>query len=249
MFTGTATPNLGLPQWEPTDHPDFLTDLNQAFKNIDENAGSTGEEIKDVPKQISDLQTLTQSLNEDSQQMIGEIGAINIALGNLRGETDKIEPIETQVQALEVIARRQSDAIHELQKLNSTVAYSGTLHLSSGDKTFTAGQVRLIGNVMRVLTSDSGLELDANTNYDFSVPEAEATALWAALGLTENRFDLFTAVVKMLFDSTGNFIGNMFVSTITPTSFVIRVQSILGGTVASGGTYPISIVIPKEVTG
>lgn len=35
MFTGTPTQKLGLPQYNPNDHPDFLTEINEAFRKID----------------------------------------------------------------------------------------------------------------------------------------------------------------------------------------------------------------------
>lgn len=187
MFTGTATPNLGLPQWSPTDHPDFLTDINQAFKDIDKNAGDVGEEIKDVPKQISDLQALTQSLNEDSQQMVGEIAAINVALGNLRGETDKIEPIETQVQGLQVIAKRQSDAIHELQQLTTADLSNGkryTIHANEGGG--YDGYVIIIrhGQILEFqLTFDAEVSISAGfKNFEFEQSDWDEITHDYALG-------------------------------------------------------------------
>lgn len=38
MFTGKPTTNLGLPIFNPDDHPDFLTDFNEAFRRIDMNS-------------------------------------------------------------------------------------------------------------------------------------------------------------------------------------------------------------------
>lgn len=164
MFTGTPTPKLGLPQWEPQNHPDFLTDMNEAFKKIDENAQGTGEsveEIAEIQSNIGDLQALTQSLNEDSQQMIGEISAINIALGNLRGETDKIKPIQTQVLGLQEIARRQSDAIQKLIVDTEHVFYRVDARgkyfngVSTGNSLIQAQEILRIDNML-LLTIVSG---------------------------------------------------------------------------------------------
>lgn len=59
MFTGTHTPVVKLPQFNPDDHPDFLTDFNQAFRDIDE---MIGELIANIGVIESRIATLEQSV-------------------------------------------------------------------------------------------------------------------------------------------------------------------------------------------
>lgn len=59
MFTGTPTPVVELPQFNPEDHPDFLTDFNQAFRNID---GTIGELITEIGILETRIATLEQSV-------------------------------------------------------------------------------------------------------------------------------------------------------------------------------------------
>lgn len=57
MFTGTPTPVVELPQFNPDDHPDFLTDFNQAFRDID---GKIGELITEIGILETRIATLEQ---------------------------------------------------------------------------------------------------------------------------------------------------------------------------------------------
>lgn len=56
MFTGTPTPVVELPQFNPEDHPDFLTDFNQAYRNIDEKIGELITEIGILETRIATLE-------------------------------------------------------------------------------------------------------------------------------------------------------------------------------------------------
>ena len=75
------TPTLHLPQWTPTDHPDFLTDINGAFKNIDDfasggNPGGDGNNTS-LENRVEDLETssdnVDKKLNDLSKALKNEI--------------------------------------------------------------------------------------------------------------------------------------------------------------------------------
>lgn len=55
MFTGEATPNLGLPQWLGGDHPEWLNDMNPAFQKIDETIGVLTGTANEANKLIKDI--------------------------------------------------------------------------------------------------------------------------------------------------------------------------------------------------
>lgn len=56
MFTGKPTTNLKLPIFEPDDHPDFLTDFNEAFRRIDENSIEVREEYESLAQKVRILE-------------------------------------------------------------------------------------------------------------------------------------------------------------------------------------------------
>lgn len=65
MFTGNATTILGLPQYNPNDRPDFLTDINTAFKKIDENALDVDTELTSMQTDIENIRRMLQQLRID----------------------------------------------------------------------------------------------------------------------------------------------------------------------------------------
>lgn len=210
MFTGTATPKLELPQWEPTDHPDFLTDINTAFQKIDENAGATEEsveEIAEIRDNVSDLQALTQSLNEDSQEMLGEIAAINVALGNLRTETDKVEPIKAQVLGLQEIARRQSDEIHKLNNiLCIRQVWNGSVTATVDNMHVTVTQVALAGTELRILAKAKlGDTFTRSANFIFDDPSIKETIS----KYRKNVDSMYTMTSLLLINDNGGVIGEL----------------------------------------
>lgn len=56
MFTGKPTTNLGLPIFEPDDHPDFLTDFNEAFRRIDTNSIEVREAHESLEQRVRVLE-------------------------------------------------------------------------------------------------------------------------------------------------------------------------------------------------
>lgn len=56
MFTGKATTSLGLPIFEPDDHPDFLTDFNEAFRRIDASHIEVREKLESLEQRIRVLE-------------------------------------------------------------------------------------------------------------------------------------------------------------------------------------------------
>lgn len=56
MFTGKPTTNLMLPIFKADDHPDFLTDFNEAFRRIDENSIEVREEHESLEQRVRVLE-------------------------------------------------------------------------------------------------------------------------------------------------------------------------------------------------
>lgn len=71
MYTKT-TPNLKLPQWGFNQHPDFVTDFNEAFQTIDKAYGEQGAVTEEMKENISTLTTAMKGV-EDSVASMKEI--------------------------------------------------------------------------------------------------------------------------------------------------------------------------------
>lgn len=71
MFSGEPTAVLRLPQYEPNDHPDFLTDFNEAFKRIDDWAANTQNRVKTLELQM-------KNLDNEIKQLRIDVGLTNI---------------------------------------------------------------------------------------------------------------------------------------------------------------------------
>lgn len=102
MSFSKQTPNYGLPQWVGTDSPQFLTDVNEAFKKIDDQMkvnSEGGEDVSNELRQLSqeitdaqgeiaglqaDLTAVTQTANDakaDAAAALRQVGEVGTELG------------------------------------------------------------------------------------------------------------------------------------------------------------------------
>lgn len=65
------TPNLRLPQFQPNDHPDFLTDFNNAFEKLDKAVTEIRNDLTNINNQITDIQARLSML-ESARRLKGE---------------------------------------------------------------------------------------------------------------------------------------------------------------------------------
>lgn len=64
-----GTDNYKLPQWAPTDHPDFLNDMNPAYRTIDKNLGEVTEESANNSQKIVAMEALQNAQGESITQL------------------------------------------------------------------------------------------------------------------------------------------------------------------------------------
>lgn len=124
------TPNLGLPQWQPLDHPDFLTDFNEAFKKIDE----LGKVIPDNEKQQEQIDNLTTQI-VDLTEIIKE----------LEDKIDNMSDVEVILQMKEDIDNLKAEviALTEKNATQDTSIGEITAHLTIIDSDITTIKQRL----------------------------------------------------------------------------------------------------------
>lgn len=92
MSYSATTGKLGLPQWVKgtKDHPDFLTDMNQAFEKIDGFAERTDNTVDGLPEQVNELAALVESMQEDVGEHTTELASLDVRTGVLETETDNL---------------------------------------------------------------------------------------------------------------------------------------------------------------
>lgn len=106
-FTNQTT-NLGLPQWQDTDEPTWLVDMNNAFAEIDKFAGNQDTKNDTVNAQIKDI--------SDAQTIAGQ----NIT--KLQTDVSENTTQLTQLQAQQNINTRHiSELQDKIDETNSTV--------------------------------------------------------------------------------------------------------------------------------
>lgn len=79
-----STVNLKLPQWEENDYPTWLTDVNQAFSNIDTNAGDQKASIETALSAASEARTLATEASNNTTSLSGEVNSVKSNVAEVR---------------------------------------------------------------------------------------------------------------------------------------------------------------------
>lgn len=95
-----STENLKLPQWEATDHPAFLTDMNQAFDKIDKAVGPQGESLAELQNKVSLLSDLSTSQQEDIEQLRNDVSDHGVQITNLQSKVAVLPEIKDQIDTV-----------------------------------------------------------------------------------------------------------------------------------------------------
>lgn len=103
MSYSAQTEKLRLPQWVKgsKDHPDFLTDVNQAFEKIDGFAQGIDNTVDGLPEQVEEVATILQSVQEDVGEHTSEIASQGVRIGILEGDVAGLKGIDGRVRNLE----------------------------------------------------------------------------------------------------------------------------------------------------
>lgn len=117
MFSGDATTYMGLPQWNPGDHPDWLDDMNPAFRKIDESYGALNESATEAAKLVKELVPIVQ----ESAEKISELDTREEAdRAYLQNQVDALKQADITlkglIDALELKSGDLADATKDLQK-------------------------------------------------------------------------------------------------------------------------------------
>lgn len=132
MSFTNQTPNYGLPQWIGTDSPQFLTDMNDAFRKIDDQMKINSEggedvstelrqirqEVTDVQGEITGLQgditAVTKTANDaknDAAAALRQVGEIGTELGEWYTYSILIKDVNPIAEGLLNVNRNQLQRI------------------------------------------------------------------------------------------------------------------------------------------
>lgn len=156
MFS-KETKNLGLPQWQPKDHPDFLTDMNEAFEKID--GGIT--EAKENDDLVKATAEAVDTLNE-------KVASLETTVLGLPTQTD-IDAIDEKITSLEttVIGLPTQDDIDAIDESINELQKS---HVFKKD----------FDNVpAKIITKGNTGEPDVNIEIQISIACADTTKLYS----------------------------------------------------------------------
>lgn len=149
---------LGLPQWEPKDHPDFLTDMNDAYSKIDNRFqkldGLTAEAFSTLSQQVEENTANINILHDETEGLSKRVTAIDNKLEEhdekLESVTDNVSELVRQL-ALETQERQKEDSALKVE-LDSLEARVET----NEDSIVTISeQVKLLQNEQELLQDDN----------------------------------------------------------------------------------------------
>lgn len=199
---------LGLPQWEPKDHPDFLTDINGAFQKIDNQLQKTDgltvkafntlkDKVEENTANISNLHSETEGLATRATKAEGDISDIKIALSNF---DNTVNELDDRLNA-EVQERQKEDAAIkvELESLEARVETNedSLVTQSEAIMNLQTEQERIGVEQESQHTEIVNLQGDVNT-----LREAQETTAATVAGAVIDINDLTTKVEKVQDDVT-----------------------------------------------
>lgn len=161
MSYSATTGKLGLPQWVKgtKDHPDFLTDMNQAFEKIDGFAERTDNTVDGLPQQVDELAALVESMEGDVGEHTTELATLGVRVGiqenNVANLGVRVGNLATRVGDLE-------ERLRALEYMDVYIPdFTATLEKASG-ATFSIHMSRHGMFIYAWLTPDELLQLSSH---------------------------------------------------------------------------------------
>lgn len=238
MSYSAQTEKLRLPQWVQgsKDHPDFLTDVNQAFEKIDGFAQGIDNTVDGLPEQVEEVATILQSVQEDVGEHTEELARHGVQIGILQGGMGDAARLATRVSALEDGQREQDDEIamiKETARIASVTIDTFEAPFTAIDGTISTMFVARNGLYITVFPTDDTLsKLQPNMDkflimsseaYErLSIPEGYRTALLTECTLIDNakayagKYHIYNRTPT---SENSSKIGVRFITAESPSAF------------------------------
>lgn len=165
MFS-KQTEKLGLPQWIGTDHPDFLTDINDAFKKIDENAAGVATEIDGLPDRVKQLADTVTNQQASIATIEGDVASDKIAISNLQ---TAVAPVEGQGQQIEALGTRIDTAEQKISNVEQDIT-----ELQTGIGSTDSNVEQLAGNISDLQSFQTSQE-SKNTDIEKDISDLQTS--------------------------------------------------------------------------
>lgn len=190
MSYSAQTEKLRLPQWVQgsKDHPDFLTDVNQAFEKIDGFAQGIDNTVDGLPEQVEEVATILQSVQEDVGEHTSKIASQGVRIGILETGMAEVNGLDSRVAALEDGQSVQDEKIDAMDEIDIKISGYRTVHVSGHPYPITLQHatnpnvsveingIQKIGNILRIEPNNGNLPDDIRYAH-IDVPEDIANAI------------------------------------------------------------------------
>lgn len=193
MSYSAQTEKLRLPQWVTgsKDHPDFLTDVNQAFEKIDGFAQGIDNTVDGLPEQVEEVATILQSVQEDVGEHTEELARQGVMIGILETGMAEVNGLDSRVAALEDGQRAQDEAINGIVDANRSfyawhdivlpgISYPIELSNNSGTETIRIQKISTKGSFIFFQIDEIVLP-DSLLYAHFSLDNATSSAIITAV--------------------------------------------------------------------
>ncbi len=157
-YTNTTT-YLKLPQWTDVDCPDWLTDVNEAFYNIDKGVGDNKTDLElveqnvtNITGNVNDLTPRLVNLENQYRNQDTDIKQLQIDVTNTN---NNITTINTELQTADARIESNEDAITNLNNKLGNNILKTNISIPSGNE-FATGQITysVINNICIVFASN-----------------------------------------------------------------------------------------------
>lgn len=156
-----STANLKLPQWQENDYPSWLTDVNGAFRTIDQKVGEQDASIQQSLNDASGARTLATEASNSVTSLSGEVNSVKNDVSEVR---ELASAASTTANSAMDVAEIAQDTAEEVagRTANITSDQTSIKHIvnnaNSGGWFFSNNQFALRGsnNVFGVVFDDQG---------------------------------------------------------------------------------------------
>lgn len=172
MFS-KETETMGLPQWQPKDHPDFLTDMNEAFSKIDNEFSkldlATPEKIDEVAKEteqnskdIDILKNRTEQQKDSIDQLADNVSTLADSSAehtkDIADNAASISALESETNDNKLQITAVKGQITQLNDLIMQVSEDSQTKDSEQDTEISTLRDAINTNTETLLTQDSTIE-------------------------------------------------------------------------------------------
>lgn len=117
------TKNLKLPQWTPCDHPDFLTDMNDAMNKIDDGYGQAAHDHQELKEKVEALSVDFVAVKEQVEELKEKVDRLSELEDNpvFIELSNKVTALESTVDGIIQTDNRQDADLQNLTNQIETI--------------------------------------------------------------------------------------------------------------------------------